>query len=194
MLIGLLLGGGFAFIVFWGFPSASEPGAISTGIENTTLQPGAVVPVSGENAASGVAVDAVAPDFVLEDISGEEYQLSDLRGQVVLLNFWATWCGPCLVEMPLLESDYQAYKNEGFIVLAVNDGESLQKVEQFGNENDLNIPLLLDPGRVVQRLYEIRGYPSSVFVDQDGRIKFIHIGLIQESQLTNYMEELGFSS
>lgn len=192
VFIGLLIGAGFGFILFWGFPVGDPAGPQR--LESESVEAGAVVPVAGEDATFGMQVGALAPDFALEDVNGAAYRLSDLQGEVVLLNFWATWCGPCLVEMPLLESDYHAYKDDGFLVLAVNDGESRAEVEQFGQENGLSFPLLLDPGRVVQRLYQIRGYPSSVFIDVDGRIAFIHIGLLQESQLAGYMEALGFGS
>jgi peroxiredoxin len=194
ILVGVLLGGGFGLILFWGFPGSRQPNTASGDFEESALESGAVVPVSGESASFGMQVGAMAPDFLLEDLDGQEYRLSELRGQVVLLNFWATWCGPCLVEMPLLESEYQNYRSEGFLVIAVNDGESADKVERFGEEHELSFPLLLDPGRVVQRLYNVRGYPSSVFVDQEGFIRFVHIGLIQDSQLSNYMGELGFGS
>ncbi len=192
ILIGLLMGGGLGFILFWGFPADDPSG--QQAIESEAVEAGAIVPVTGESASFGMEIGAIAPDFVLEDVTGEEVQLSNLRGDVVLLNFWATWCGPCLVEMPLLESDYQAYKDEGIHVLAVNDGESRTIVEQFGQENGLSFPLLLDPERVVQRLYQIRGYPTSVFVDSDGSIAYIHIGLMQESQLAGYMKALGLGS
>lgn len=194
VLIGVLAGAGFGFILFWGFPGDTSSMVQIPGAESDAIEPGALVPVSGGNAAFGVQVGASAPDFVLSDLDGQEFRLSDLRGNVVLLNFWATWCGPCAVEMPLLESDYQEYRDQGFIVLAVNDGESAALVEEFGLEHGLSFPLLLDPGRVVQRLYQVRGYPSSIFVDQQGQIRFVHIGLIQENQLASYMEELGFGT
>ena len=194
VLIGALAGAGFGLILFWGFPGSAQPTLQFSGPDPNAIEPGALVPVSGGNAAFGVQVGASAPDFVLSDLDGQEFRLSDLRGNVVLLNFWATWCGPCTVEMPLLEADYQRYRDQDFIVLAVNDGESAALVEEFGQEHGLSFPLLLDPGRVVQRLYQVRGYPSSVFVDEQGQIKFVHIGLIQENQLTGYMEELGFGT
>jgi peroxiredoxin len=194
ILIGLLLGGGVGFILFWGFPGQEQSETVQPSMNSGTTVPGEVLSVPDEQASFGLQVGALAPDFVLEDAAGEEYRLSDLRGSIVLLNFWATWCGPCLVEMPLLETGYQAYKDEGFVVLAINDGESAEPVAEFGEENGLSFPLLIDPGRVVQRLYEIRGYPSSVFVDQEGRVKFIHIGLMQNNQLAAYMQDLGFGS
>ncbi|MGD8731468.1 MAG: redoxin domain-containing protein [Anaerolineales bacterium] len=193
ILIGVLVGGGFGFILFWGFPGIDPPSNLPSEFEDTALGQESV-PVSAEGASFGMQVGALAPDFLLEDVNGEQYRLSEMRGQVVLLNFWATWCGPCLVEMSLLDSEYQEFSDEGLLIMAINDGESADKVEQFAEENELSLPLLLDPGRVVQRLYNIRGYPSSVFVDDEGRIKFIHIGLIQKSQLSNYLEELGFDA
>jgi peroxiredoxin len=194
ILIGLLLGGGVGFLIFWGFPKQGQSETVPTGIDSDAIMPDEIISVSDGQASFGLQVGSPAPDFVLEDATGEEYRLSDLRGNIVLLNFWATWCGPCLVEMPLLETEYQVYKDEGFIILAVNDGESAERVANFGEENGLNFPLLLDPSGVVQRLYEIRGYPSSVFVDEEGRVKFIHIGLIQKNQLATYMQEIGFGS
>ncbi len=190
ILIGLLAGGGFGIILFRGFP-AGVPSSPQL-VDEIVQESGQSVEPAPEGASFGVEVGARAPDFVLEAVRGEEFRLSAFRGETVLLNFWATWCGPCLVEMPLLETEYQAYQDQGFHVLGVNDGESKDDVEQYGLENGLTFPLLLDPERVVQRLYQIRGYPTSVFVDEDGRVAFIHIGLMQESQLAGYMEALGF--
>ncbi|MDF1499848.1 MAG: redoxin domain-containing protein [Anaerolineales bacterium] len=191
MMIGILVGLGSGFILFWGFPAAEATISPSPVIETGSPAFGEGTETGQASAQFGMKVGAPAPDFVLEAVNGEEYRLSDLRGNVVLLNFWATWCGPCLVEMPLLEAAYQDHKDDGFLILAVNDGESVQEVRAFGEENGLSIPLLLDPGRIVQRLYEIRGYPSSVLIDEQGQIRFIHIGLVQERQLNDYLNELG---
>jgi peroxiredoxin len=194
IIVGMLVGGGFGFIIFWGFPSGELDSASQAELDEGGVQQDTITLTSSDSAQFGMKIGALAPDFLLEDVAGEEYQLSDYRGKVVLLNFWATWCGPCLVEMPLLQSEYQAYKGDGLLVMAINNGESHDIVTAFGDENDLTFPLLLDPGSVVQRLYEIHGYPSSVFIDKEGHIRLVHIGLLQKRQLAGYLDELGFGS
>ena len=133
-------------------------------------------------------VGAVAPDFTLANLNGASVGLSELRGQVVLINFWATWCVPCRVEMPAIQARY----NDGdFAVLAVNFDESAEKVRAFADELGLDFPILLDPGGKIQELYRVRGYPSSYFVDTNGVIQFIHIGEMSNADLDNYLPQLG---
>jgi thiol-disulfide isomerase/thioredoxin len=133
-------------------------------------------------------VGAVAPDFRLQDLNGASVSLGDLRGQVVVLNFWATWCGPCQAEMPMIQESY----NDGeFAVLAINFDESIDKVQGFVNEISLSFPVLLDPGGKIQELYRVRGYPSTYFVDADGVIQFIHIGEMSKANLDSYLAQIG---
>jgi thiol-disulfide isomerase/thioredoxin len=127
----------------------------------------------------------MAPDFTLRDLQGKETSLRDLRGQVVLLNFWATWCGPCREEMPIIQ---ERYNDGGFALLAINFDESKEIVQWFIDELGIDIPVLLDPGGRVQELYRLRGYPTSFFLDPDGVIRFIHIGEMTASDLDNYLE------
>jgi len=188
LLVGLLLGVAFALVLFLGFsgtPSEANMGVLSTASPGLAL--GTVV--------SKIAPEtgAQAPDFALRDLEGNDVRLSDYRGRTVLLTFWATWCGPCRLEMPEFESRYQELKDEGFIVLGVNFDEPEEAVRAFRDELDLSFPLLLDPGGSVQRLYRIRGYPSSIFVDPQGEVHVVHIGLITEGQLRDYLVELGYS-
>ncbi|NIS82099.1 MAG: redoxin domain-containing protein [Anaerolineales bacterium] len=142
----------------------------------------------------GVSIGTEAPDFTLSDLDGNSLRLSDFRGQVVLVNFWATWCGPCRVEMPAFQKRYEQAKDAGFIVLAVNFNEPERNVREFQAELGLTFPLLLDPGAEVQRLYQIRGYPSSVFINRAGRVEFLHVGVLTESQLDFYLNALGIES
>lgn len=128
-------------------------------------------------------VDARAPDFTLNTVSGERVRLSEFRGQPVLINFWATWCGPCRIEMPFIQDRYEEYRDEGFVVLAINFDESRAQVEAFGEELGLTFPLVLDPGAEVQRLYRNRSYPTSFFVDEQGIIRAHHIGVMTAAQL-----------
>jgi peroxiredoxin len=156
---------------------SSNPAAAAT----STLEP---APVIG----------APAPDFELVNLQGEPITLSELRGGVVLLNFWATWCGPCRVEMPTLQDKYDELREAGFMVLGVNFDESHEAVRASREELGLSFPLLLDPGGRVQRLYNIRGYPSTVIVDEQGVIRIIHIGIITEGQLEGYLVQVDLQS
>jgi len=192
LLVGLLIGIAFALVLFLGFPSAaSEPsiGVLSTASLEST--PSLVIGTAVNKIAPEVG--AQAPDFALRDLEGNDVRLSDYRGRTVLLTFWATWCGPCRLEMPEFEGRYQELKDDGFIVLGVNFDEPEEDVRAFRDELGLSFPLLLDPGGSVQRLYRIRGYPSSIFVDPEGEVHVVHIGLITEGQLRNYLLDLGYS-
>jgi thiol-disulfide isomerase/thioredoxin len=114
--------------------------------------------------------------------------LVDLRGQVVLINFWATWCGPCKLEMPAIQA---RYNDGGFAVLAVDFDEPADRVQAFVNDLDLSFSILLDPGGVVQELYRVRGYPTTFFVDADGIIRVLHIGEMSEEILDQYLAQMG---
>jgi cytochrome c biogenesis protein CcmG/thiol:disulfide interchange protein DsbE len=133
-------------------------------------------------------VGALAPDFTLTNLGGEQISLNDLRGQVVLINFWATWCIPCRLEMPAIQ---QRYNDGGFAVLAVDFNEDAERVQAFVDELDLNLPILLDPGGDVQELYRVRGYPTSFFVDEGGVIRFFHIGEMSADILDDYLAQMG---
>jgi peroxiredoxin len=145
--------------------------------------------LAGENVAP--VQGALAPGFTLETLSGETVSLGDFRDRPVLINFWATWCGPCRLEMPAIQTRYERYQDTGFTVLAVNFDEPASAVEAFRQELGLTFPLLLDPGAVVQERYRNRTYPASFFVDSEGVIRVHHIGLMTESQLDQNLAQIG---
>jgi peroxiredoxin len=136
------------------------------------------------------AVGAPAPDFELNNLANEAIRLSNLQGKIVVINFWATWCEPCKVEMPFFEQLYGSSKNQ-LEILAVNFDEPPQQVKQFSEEFQLSFPVLLDPGGNVQELYRVRGYPTTFILDEEGIVRFHHIGLITEGQLLHYLDEMG---
>jgi peroxiredoxin len=120
----------------------------------------------------------LAPDFELKTLSGEAIKLSDLRGQAVLINLWATWCPPCRAEMPALEKVFKEYKDQGFTVLAVNMTyqDDPQKVGPFIQEYGLTFPILLDETGEVGNAYQLKSLPSSYFIDREGVIQEVVIG------------------
>ena len=131
-----------------------------------------------------------APDFQLEALDGSSIKLSDLRGHPVLINFWATWCGPCQLEMPLIEQYYQKYQPD-LIVLAVDNDEPKPDVQAFATNHNLTFPVLLDPGAKVEDLYRVGAFPTSFFVDKSGTILYQYIGSLNEGQLVQYLAKLG---
>lgn len=136
-------------------------------------------------AAAGPLVGDLAPDFELINAgSGKKVRLSDLRGRPVLVNFWATWCAPCRTEMPALEKAAITYRSDGLEILAVNFGESQAAVLAFAAELGLKIPLLLDSDGAVQASYRVPGYPSSYFIDRQGRVAALQLGILTEGALT----------
>jgi thiol-disulfide isomerase/thioredoxin len=148
--------------------------------------------VGGEG--TPIREESLASDFILNDLDARQFRLSDFQGSVVVINFWATWCGPCRAEMPSLEERYQRYKDEGLIIFAVDYDEPPEVVRAYRDELELSFPVLLDPGGVVQRLYQIRGYPTSVFVDEWGLVRFRHIGVMSDRQIDSYLNQLGFDA
>ncbi|MFQ5593496.1 MAG: redoxin domain-containing protein [Anaerolineae bacterium] len=133
----------------------------------------------------------LAPDFTLKNLKGEEISLSDFKGQPVLINFWATWCGPCRIEMPVMDAMYQKYQDEGFVVLAVDVQESITVVQSFVNSMGLTFPILLDlKSEIADGPYRIRAFPTSYFVGRDGKITAAHRGMMTEPIMQRYMDQV----
>jgi thiol-disulfide isomerase/thioredoxin len=117
-----------------------------------------------------------APDFVLDSSTGKPVKLSGLKGQVVMINFWATWCGPCRQEMPLLDSIYKQYKNKNFTLLGVNVEPDPKIANDWLKKTPVSFPVLYDVKSDVSNLYTVAGMPSTVFVDKKGHVRVIHRG------------------
>ena len=117
-----------------------------------------------------------APDFTLKSRSGENMKLSELKGQVVLLNFWASWCGPCRHEMPILDAIHKKYEPLGFTVLGINVDKKSEKAAAYLKDTPVNFPVLYDPSSKVSELYSVSAMPSTAFIDRDGNVRFVHAG------------------
>jgi len=134
-----------------------------------------------------------APDFTLDTLDGSRLTLSDLRGQPVVLNLWASWCGPCRVEMPVIEKVYQHYRDQGLVVVGLN--ATLQDSETaaaaFAEEFELTFPIALDRDGAASTRYELRGLPSTYFIDRGGIIRAVIIGgPMSEGVILSHVEDL----
>lgn len=124
-----------------------------------------------------------APDFSLPSLGGENVRLSDLAGQVVLVNLWATWCPPCKAEMPTLNAFYENHRQAGLVVLAVNHQEDAATVAAFIQAEGFSFPVLLDQQAEVMGLYQAQGLPTTFIIDRKGVIQHIQVGEIKADQL-----------
>jgi peroxiredoxin len=122
------------------------------------------------------SVDAPAPSFSLAARGGQEVSLAQYKGQVVMLNFWASWCGPCRQEMPLLESIYKKYNKMGFTLLGVNVEPDSQAANEWLKQTPVSFPILYDKDSKVSKLYDVAGMPSTVIIDRGGRLRMLHRG------------------
>ena len=141
-------------------------------------------------ASSRPQIGQPAPDFVLQDLAGSSGRLSNLRGQVVLVNLWATWCPPCRAEMPELAALYLAHKDEGFVILGVDDQERNETVSEFLQRNPLPYPVLLDPDSRVSRAYGVDFLPMSVLIDRRGVLRAMFPGQSSRAKLEAVVKPL----
>jgi thiol-disulfide isomerase/thioredoxin len=169
-LLGLLVAS-LVLLLFFAFRSSS------------TLSPTPILSATLEK-------DALAPDFTLPTLDDTKITLSSFRGQPVLLNFWASWCPPCLSEMPELMAVYELYREQGLVVIAVNTTfqDSRKDAEAFVNELGMPFPVLLDEvGDVTSKAYKLRGLPMTIFIDRDGIVRHIQIGVVNQTIINQHL-------
>lgn len=128
------------------------------------------------SAQAAVTPMAPAPDFTLRSAAGPNLRLGEQRGQVVLLNFWASWCGPCRQEMPHLNRLYDKYRSAGFVLLGVNIDDDVRTATGTAGKWGLKFPVLLDADKAVSKLYDLGSMPATVLIDRDGKVRFLHRG------------------
>jgi peroxiredoxin len=132
--------------------------------------------VNAGMAAAAVQLSAKAPDFTLRSVGGPNLRLAEQRGQVVLVNFWATWCGPCRQEMPHLNRLYDRYRSAGFVLLGVNVDDDPRAAADLAAKLGVQFPVLLDTDKRVSRAYDMSAMPATLLIDRDGRVRHIHRG------------------
>lgn len=125
---------------------------------------------------AAVAPQAQAPDFTLKSLEGKNLRLAEQRGNVVLVNFWASWCGPCKQEMPHLNKLYDKYRAAGFTMLGVNVDEDPRTAIGAASKLAVRFPVLFDADKHVSKLYDLQSMPATVLIDRDGRVRYLHRG------------------
>jgi peroxiredoxin len=145
--------------------------------------------------ALAVTEGEAAPDFTLKSRSGENIKLSELRGNVVMVNFWASWCGPCRQEMPLLDQLYDRYKDMGFTLLGINLDEEPGAADKVLKEIPVKFPILYDAKNQVSQDYQVKAMPSTFMIDRDGKVRHLHKGYMPgyeddyQQQIRNLLRE-----
>lgn len=146
------------------------------------------VPQPSTLSAVPAQVNYPAPELTLTDVGGDSTSLANYRGQVVLVNLWATWCPPCKEEMPALESFYRKYQSKGFVIVAINDGDPTADVVQFVEEYGLTFPVWLDPTYIAtEQAFKTLSLPSSFVINREGTIVLSWVGGVSSRTLEKYV-------
>ena len=193
MLVSAALGLGLG-LYWFDAPAVSRAGtAFAWGAQaNATPYFTTLAAPAHVSSAPAPVAGAPAPDFSLKSLDGQTVSLSQFKGHPVLINFWASWCPPCRLEMPDLVRAYEAHRAEGFVLLGINvtTQDSLPDVKAFVKEFSMTFPVLLDEDATVETLYRLRGLPLSVFVDRQGVISRLNIGAMSAGQIGDYTGEI----
>lgn len=126
--------------------------------------------------AASEKLSGKAANFTLKSRTGKNIKLSELRGEVVMLNFWASWCGPCRKEMPLLEKIHKKYKKLGFTLLGVNVEQDTRAAKRYLKDVKVSFPVLFDPANKTSKLYNVSAMPTTILIDRNGNKRFLHKG------------------
>jgi len=145
--------------------------------------------LAGTVAPPVMAMGAPAPTFQLDSVSGTKLSLNDLHGKVVLINFWASWCGPCRKEMPILEQLNKQYRSKGVSLVGVNVEPDSADALKWLKSTPVTFPILFDRDSSVSKLYQVQGMPNTVIIDRHGKVRFIHRGY-QPGEENEYLDQI----
>lgn len=148
------------------------------------------IAINGAQFISDSRIGTEAPEIMLTTVDGKAFRLSELRGRPVILNFWATWCTPCVEEVATLQACSTRYSQE-IVIVGINADEPRNDVLDFIDEHALTFTMLLDPDSRIQNLYEIRGFPTTFIIDREGIIRAVHIGYLSDVLLADYLGMVG---
>jgi len=154
------------------------------------LRSSSASPQTDEYSTTPAKVEYPAPQLNLTDLNGNPVALTDFPGKVVLVNMWATWCPPCKAEMPTLEAFYEKYRNDGFIIVGINDGETHDLVQPFVQEHGLTFPIWLDEQYASEKAFNTVNLPSSYVIDRQGTVRLMWIGAISARVLEKYVPDV----
>jgi thiol-disulfide isomerase/thioredoxin len=160
--------------------------AAAVGLAAATIN-GVGVPGGSPGGAAGVCDPNAKPanlNFTLKDLGGKDVKLSSYKGQVILLNFWATWCGPCKIEIPWFNEFQQKYKDKGFVVLGISADDTVEQLKPFVAEYKMSYPVLVGKGRedVQEALGPVWGLPTTLIISRDGKVCHKHMGLAKKAE------------
>jgi peroxiredoxin len=142
---------------------------------------------------AGLETGTVAPDFILKNLNGDDVQLSQFRGKVVLIDFWAVFCKPCVIALPKIQEIHEKYNDKELVVLAINVSEDKNKIQEFIEENDYTFQVLLGSGNMnVQKNYGVIGIPHTYIIDKQGKVAYSRIGYgpVSEKPLISEIDKL----
>jgi len=163
-------------IVLWaGLPDRSRANAVYDNPQDTPVAP---------------EVGAVAPPLEAADLNGKRVSLAALRGSPVVINFWATWCGPCITEMPMIQTAYEQYRSQGLRIIGVDSNETPADVMNWQARFGLTYDLLIDRDNRISNAYRVRGLPSTYFIGRDGVIRQIAYGPLTDAGLQAAIADL----
>jgi peroxiredoxin len=179
----LLLAGAFVFLIFGdaGDPVPTVDSQAGQVAENAVQLP---------NSGPPLQVGDQPYEFALQGLDGETVALSQFIGRPIMVNFWATWCGPCRIEMPEIQAVWEAYQDDGLVVLALDQDETAEDVQAYFDELGLTFTPLLDDGSNTAQNFGLQGtLPASIFINPDGEVSIIHRGIMTRGQLDTFLAE-----
>lgn len=181
-----------ALLILLVIPLLGVFGALITVARSGGLGSQLATPLPVPTQPTSILIGRTAPNFELETLEGETLRLSSLRGRLVFLNFWATWCEPCRRELPALQTFTEQQAGDGPLVLAINNGETAEQINPFLAENGVSgLTVLLDSGFAVEHQYEVDFFPSTFVVDAGGIVREMHLGELTLDDLNAFVAQYG---